>query len=124
MLITPDLSESNSEPVAPGVYTVRIANVEARESKAGKPYLNWRLDIFGETKHAGRALWYMTQTSGPGAFRLANLVRAAVGKSLASGEAFDTDTVLGREVRVTAVESRDQDGNIRQSPDIKTVSAL
>lgn len=122
-LVTPDFTEVQGA-LLPGVYSARVADVEAKTSKAGKPYLNWKLETFGANDAAanGRVFFHSTPTTGKGAFRLQELYKAAVGEDLVGG--FDTEMLLGREVKAVLVDGVDQQGNAKAWPEVKSVSAL
>ena len=107
-LVKPDLTQT-SDQVSPGTYKVRIKDAkigewEAKDGKPATPYINWRMETFGEeqTKNNGRAVFWRTATAGKGAFQLQNLYKAATGEKL-DGE-FDTDQLLGKEIQVTVAE--------------------
>src|SRR5574343_35580 len=115
MNITPDFSESaDFTPVMPGVYKTRVIGVEAKTSKAGNAYLNWKLQIFGAegdlAKMNNRPLFAMTMTSGSAAGRLRDFAKACK-KPIESGKAFSTDDYMGCELQVMAEKKLMQDGS-------------
>lgn len=124
-VIIPDFSEvTERTPVAPGTYSARITDCEAKTSKTGNDYLNWKMTLFGTPEIANRVIFHMTPVKGKGAFRLQELYKAAKGEDISKGAQFDTDQLIGSELSVTLVEGRDQDGNVRSFPDVKAVTAL
>ncbi len=124
-LVTPDFSEvSESKPVPPGVYSARITDCESKTSKAGNPMLNWKLELFGNPDINNRIVFTSTMISGKGAFRLQELYKAATGEAISDRSGFNTDALIGKEVQVTLVEGRDQEGNVRSFPDVKAIAPL
>jgi len=121
MLITPDLSEGNKS-LDPGVYAARIIEVEAKDSKAGKPMVKWTLETFGNDDQAlnGKRVYTHTMCVGKGVFKLQEMYKAATGEKLEG--AFDSEQLVGSEVRVTLTEGRDQHGNPTDWPEVKSVS--
>lgn len=122
-LIKPDFSEvSEISAVQPGTYNARIINAEAQTSKAGGAMINWKLELFGNPEINGRTVFSRTMVSGKGAFRLQELYKAALGQTLEG--AFDTDDLLGKELIVTLVPGKSQDGSPSNYPDVKSFTAL
>jgi hypothetical protein len=126
MQVTPNFDEAVSfENVEPGVYNARIDKVEPKTSKAGTPYLQWGMVIFGATgameKFNNRRISTMTMMEGKGAGRLQELLKATVGLP-EKGQGFDTDALLGKEVTVTLVKSIKPDGS-EGWPDVKSIKA-
>jgi hypothetical protein len=125
MLVKPDFSEvSGNDPVPPGTYSARIKECEQRESKAGNPYLNWKLELFGTPEVNNRVVFHMTMVKGKAAFRLQELYSAATGEQISDKTGFDTDMLIGKEITVTLTEAKDQEGNVRPFPEVKAVAAL
>jgi uncharacterized protein DUF669 len=122
MLVTPDFSEVSG--VVPGVYTARIVEGEVTQSKAGAPMIKWAYEIFGsETKGAnGQRVFDRTMLAGKGAFRLQDLYRAAMKEELKGN--FDTDMLLGKEVKLTLAEGKTQDGSPSKYPEVKSVTGI
>lgn len=127
-LVKPDLSEhTETLTLAPGTYKVRVTGCEQKTSVKGSDYLNWKMEVFGAEKAAynGKWVFMMTPLSGKGVFRLVELYSAATKEKLnPKTPEFDTEQIIGKEVEVTLAEARDQDGNIRKYPDVKSVRAL
>lgn len=121
-LITPDFSET-SKPVPPGVYSARIVDAEMRQSKAGNDYINWKLELFGSPDINNRVCFMSTPIKGPGAFRLQHLFEAATGTKVDThSPSFNTDALMAKNVTVTLVERKDQEGNTSAFPDVKLVA--
>lgn len=102
MLVTPDFNEIQ-EDVGPGEYSVRITGADVDKwEKDGRTthFVKWTLETTGETdaKNNGRKIFDRTALNGKGAFRLKNLYVAATGEA-PSGQ-FDTEMLLGRELKV------------------------
>lgn len=112
-LIKPNFDDVAGQ-LEPGTYPARILANELRTSQSsGKPYVNWTLQLFGDSKWNNRQVFLMTPTTGKGAFRLQNLYRAATGETMIAGSDFDTDQLNGREITVTLVKGHDQQGEER-----------
>lgn len=123
-LVTPDFS-GVQDRVGPGIYKVRVIDGKRGTwaGKDGKPptdYINWRMETFGEAedKNNGRSIFHRTAISGPGAFRLQEFYRAAVGEDCTG--AFDVTMLYGREVEVTVAEQK----NDPQYTEVKSVRSL
>lgn len=128
MQIMPDFSEAlegDREPIPVGKYPARIMGVEAKESQNGNPYLNWKYEIFGcegeLTGLNGRTVFGMTMISGPGSFRLKQLLEAT---DTDQDQPFDTDDLIGAEVELTLSQRSvaRQDGTTAVYPDVKSIS--
>ena len=89
MKYTPDFTEA-AGPIEAGEYRCKLLSVEGRESKAGSHYLNWKV-----SNHKGHIFYYITMLSGPGSFRLKELIQATINPGYQSGE-FDADEMVGR----------------------------
>jgi hypothetical protein len=122
-LIQPDWTEE-TQPVKPGVYSARIKECDVKTSQKGSTYGNWKLELFGTPEVNNRVVFMATPFSGKGIFRLADLYKAATGEEIDRHANFDTEMLIGKEITVTLVEGKDQNGNTRQYPDVKSVSKL
>lgn len=122
-LVTPDFTEE-STPVKPGTYSARITDCEIKQSKAGNTYGNWKLELFGSPEVNGRVVFMSTPFAGKGIFRLSELYKAATGQEIDKKKGFDTDMLIGKEVKAVLVPGVDQEGNARSFPDVKTVLPL
>lgn len=120
--------EVNLDDVVDGIpagdYAVNVVDAELKTSKAGNPYLRWQLTVFDnpEPKYNGQAIWHSTPTTGKGAFRLAQLYKAAVGTQLKGGS-LDPRDIMGKRLNVTVVASLDQEGNASGFTEVKAVRA-
>lgn len=123
MLVTPNFDEV-SGGLEPGVYTARITAGEATESKAGNPMIKWTYEIYGsDAKGAnGQLVFDRTMLSGKGAFRLQNLYVAAMKQKLAGP--FDTDMLLGKEIKVTLQNGTQQDGSPSKYMEVREVQGI
>lgn len=121
-LVTPDFTEVSG--LTPGVYNARIVEAEVTTSKAGAPMIKWSYEVFGaDSKGAnGQRIFDRTMLGGKGAFRLQDLYRAAMKEEL-KGE-FDTDILLGKEVRLVLSEGKQQDGSPSKYPEVKSVTGI
>jgi hypothetical protein len=121
--ISVDLSEAIDLTVVPGVYPARITGAEVKAAKNGGNYIKWEMTIFGATGELERfnnhKVWHNTMTSGKGAGMLKTLVKAATQAELSGS--LDTDALLGKEVNLTLVEGKDQNGQPSGYPEVKAV---
>ncbi len=128
MLLTPDFSEVK-DSVGPGTYRVRVkaATLDKWETEKGTtPYVNWQLETFGESdaKNNGRTVFHKTPIKGGGAFKLADLYKAATGQILnPKAPSFDTDMLLGREVEIEVIDGM-RNGQPTGYTEIKRVRSL
>lgn len=120
-LVTPDFG-SVQDRVGEGMYKVRIVDSKFDKwtGKEGKPdtrYVMWTLETFGEAedKNNGRRIFHSTAVEGPGAFRLQDFYRAAMGEECAGK--FDRTMLHGREVEVTI-------GTQKNKPEYTEVKAV
>lgn len=129
MKVLPDFSEAVelvSEPMPVGTYPTRITGVEVKDTKAGDAkYLKIKHTVFGlEGDLAKFNNWpvfgnYML--SGKGAGRLKELLAIL---SIEPKD-FDTDTLPGREVKVTIAYGVDQrNGEKSKFPEIKALAQI
>lgn len=105
MFVTPDFTKVQDR-VEPGIFKTRIVDskVDTWEGKDGKPnttYIGWTLETFAEAdeKNNGRKIFHNTPIEGPGAFRLQDFYKAAMGEDCSGG--FDRTMLHGRELEVT-----------------------
>lgn len=127
-LITPDLSEAIelTGPTA-GTYSARVSDLELKTSKSSPAqYIQWSLVIFGAEGDASRfnnwKLTYRTMTSGKGAGMLKSFFKACTGEEL-TGQ-YDFGQLVGKEVSVTVVDGKNQDGSPSGYPEVKAVKSL
>lgn len=105
MFVKPDFSQVQ-DTVGEGIYKVRITDskVDQWAGKDGKPnttFIAWTMETFDEAeeKNNGRKIFHRTPIEGPGAFRLQDFYRAAMGEPCSGG--FDRTMLHGRELEVT-----------------------
>ena len=130
MLITPDLSqaaESTEDSNIPaGVYNVRVVSAEQKTTQKNEPRISWKLQIFGAEGELKRfnnwALFHSTMCVGPGAGMLKQFYKACTGTDLTGP--FDATELYGKELQVTVVPKKNQDGTISKFPDVKGIKAL
>jgi hypothetical protein len=84
----------NYEPLPADTYTVRLMNVEPRESKNGDPAWSWTYEVV-EGEHTGRRLWDYTSLSEKALWRV-----KAIFDAFGVAPGTDTDDLLGRQVRL------------------------
>lgn len=123
-LVAPSFDEVQDR-VGPGIYKVRILSATpgqwaGKEGKKPTDYLNWRMETFGESddKNNGRSIFHRTAINGPGAFRLQEFYRAAMGEDLTGS--FDYTMLYGREIEVTVAEQK----NDPQYTEVRAVRSL
>lgn len=111
-LVTPDFSQV-SDRVGEGIYKARIVDSKpdvwkGKDGKKDTSVLAWTLETFGEaeTKNNGRKIFHRTPIEGPGAFRLQDFYRAAMGEEC--GSSFDRTMLYGRELEVTVGPQKDK----------------
>lgn len=125
-LITPDFSEAlEFTALTPGTYKARIVGCETKQTQAGNTRLLWKLETFGseKTENNNRTLWHSTPVSGKGAGILKSFVTAATGETPTGP--FDTDKILGREIKVTVVDGKDyKTGEPTGYAEVKAVAKL
>jgi hypothetical protein len=122
--ITPDFTEV-MESIPAGVYKANIVEANLKTSQAGNTYVKWQFRIFDATDSRcnGKSVWTNTMLSGPGAFRLQQLVKAALGETPAG--ALDTDLLMGKSVQLTLVDGVDKNtGEKNEYAEVKAVRAL
>jgi len=122
MLINPDYSELAE--LTPGTYKAHIVGAEEKTSQAGKPYVKWKFSTYDaeDARLNNKFVWTNTMLSGPGAFRLKQLVDAVLGKGHTG--AIEPETFYGKSVLLTVVEGLDQNGSPTGYAEVKSVRAL
>lgn len=107
-----DTSEYVGELPA-GDYSANVVDAKMMTSKSGNPYIKWQFTVFGhnEAKFNGQSVWTNTMTQGKGVFGLVKLYEAATGGKKLEGGKLDTGAILGKQVMITVVPGKDQDGN-------------
>lgn len=105
-LIMPDFSEVRP-PVEDGVYQVVIAESKVdkwtgKEGKKDTYYIGWTFDTINEKdeKNNGRKIFHNTPITGPGAFKLQDLYKAAMGEECPK-TGFDRVMLHGLKLEVT-----------------------
>jgi len=123
MEIVPNFENIKDEfpVVAPGMYPARILEIGSDTGWEGEPAVKVTFEIFGD-KHVGSRLWWnKLATDGPNARKFQKLLEAALGEAPAGS--FETDVLLGREVKVQVVNSTAKDGS-KVYANIKTVHPM
>ncbi len=125
--ISVDLSEAVEFEVIPGVYSARITGQERKVSQKGTPYIKWELTVFGAegalAKVNNSKAWTNTMLAGPGAGLLKSFYKAATGEDF-TGTSFNPEALLSKEVSITVVEGKGQDGQPNGYPEVKAVKPL
>jgi len=124
MLVNADMSEVTGN-LPPGIYSARMTECEKKESKKGNTYLKWKGEVFDSETHNGSVFFHNTMIAGRGAFGLFDLYKAATGTELEKGSMeLNTEQIIGQEIQVTLVESYDQQGNLSNFPEVKSITKL
>lgn len=122
-LVTPSFEELAE--ITPGMYKARITGAEVTASKSsGTPMAVWKLELFGSENKGqnGQIITHRTMLAGKGAFGIKDLYRAAMKEELTG--AFDTDMLLGKEVKLTLAAGMQQDGTPSRYPEVKSVTGI
>lgn len=122
-IVTPDFDEC-SAGLPEARYSARLVGVEQKTSQAGNIYLKWTLEIFGHAENPlfnGTKVWTNTPVSGRGAFRLRDLLKAAVGELPPKGAGFNPQSLLGREVDIDVVDGKDKGGQKTGFSEVKRI---
>ncbi len=111
-LIAPDFTEVQDR-VGEGIYKCRVitgtpGKWNGKDGKKDTPFINWRMETFGEAedKNNGRSVFHRTAISGPGAFRLQEFYKAAMGEDCSGN--FDITMLYGKEIEVTVGQQKDK----------------
>lgn len=123
-LIVPDFTDVK-DAVEPGVYKARIVSHKVdqwagKEGKKDTPYIQWVMETFeeAEEKNNGRKIFHNTPIAGPGAFRLQQFFKGAMGEEL-RGE-FDPTMLYGKQVELTIAPQKDKP----EYTEVKAVKAI
>lgn len=123
-LVVPSFEELAD--ITPGDYKARITGAEVTTSKtSGTPMVVWKMEIFDSPVKGqnGQVVTHRTMLSGKGAFGIKDLYRATMKEELKGP--FDTDMLLGKELKITMVPGRpQQDGSPSRYPEIKSVNGI
>jgi hypothetical protein len=123
MLITPNFEEC-SDPIEPGTYKVRVTKASPGKWKTGTEYVGWEMETVDseDPKNNGRKVFHKTPSHGRGAIFLKQFIMAANGEAL-SGP-FNTEDLLGKELRVSLVNGTNQEGDPSGYMEVKSVSPV
>lgn len=100
-IITPDFS-AQVQPLSAGSYVCSIEGAELKTSpRTGTQYINWQL----ATQPDKYIIYHITPIEGRGAGMFKHFVSAAGGVH-EEGASFDTDSILGCEVRCELEEEQ------------------
>src|SRR5215208_5881194 len=107
------------EPLDPGLYVGRLAEIREAKSEHGT-YYRWVFDIQDED-HRGRQIHAnVSDKFGPSS-KARQWVESMIGRRLANGERFDTDNLIGQDFHVTVVNV-EKDG--RTYDNVASVNAI
>jgi hypothetical protein len=115
----PVYTATDYEPLDPGLYVGRLAEIREAKSEHGT-YYRWVFDIQDED-HRGRQIHAnVSDKFGPSS-KARQWVESMIGRRLANGERFDTDDLIGQDFHVTVVNV-DKDG--RTYDNVASVNAI
>jgi hypothetical protein len=105
--------QGDFEPLENGTYNATIFNAEVKDSKDGKPYINWDL-IVQDEPYVGRHQWFMTSLQTQALWKLKQmLLRLGVpAESLAGVFDLDLEPLFGKPCRVV-IEQESYQGQMR-----------
>lgn len=98
------------EPLPPGVYHVRLVDVDASREGPSGPYWSWEYDVV-EDGHVGRKLWNNTSLSDAALWKLDETFSA-----FGMGADTDTDELLGKVVKAVVSIRTIQEGARKGEP--------
>lgn len=135
-ILTPmNFDADSSGPPPVGNYPARIISCEEKASaKSGDIYQLWRLELFGSPQISGRQVSMMTTDGRKGVSgepvawglgRLKQLYKASTGETLTENMAFDTDSILSREVTVSLAHRNytDNNGDAKVTAEVKAITS-
>lgn len=103
------------DPIDPGVYHVRLRDVDGTGSGAKGPYWSWEFEVV-EAPYVGRRLWNNTSLSEAAAFKMKETFDA-----FGVGYDADTDDLLGQIVKahvsIRTIQSGDRKGQLANQVD-------
>ena len=115
----PVYTATEYEPLEPGLYVGRLAEIREAKSEHGT-YYRWIFEIRDE-EHGGRQIHAnVSDKFGPSS-KARQWVEAMIGRRLGNGERFDTDDLIGQDFHVTVVNV-DKDG--RTYDNVASVNAI
>ena len=128
--LLPDFSEAvdfDDAQIPPGVYKARVDSWEKKTSKKGEDYLSWKLVIFGAegdlVRQNNRPVYMITMLRGPGAGKLKELLKSALGELPSAFEPGWQDTLIGKELQIALTKNIRPDGT-EGFPNVKSVKPL
>jgi hypothetical protein len=115
----PVYTATDYEPLDPGLYVGRLAEIREANSEHGT-YYRWIFDIRDEDYRGRQIHANVSDKFGPNS-KARQWVEAMIGRRLANGERFDTDDLIGQDFHVTVVNV-DKDG--RTYDNVASVNAI
>lgn len=115
---------SGFEKIEPGIYSGRVSKIEQKVSQAGKPYLNWTLEIVGG-EYDGRKTFFMTSLSPNALWKLKDVLLNAFGftkEDLSGNFDFDITDLIGQECAIVMGEEEYQGEMRDRCLDLKDIS--
>jgi hypothetical protein len=115
----PVYTATEYEPLEPGLYVGRLAEIREAKSEHGT-YYRWIFDIRDEDYKGRQIHANVSDKFGPSS-KARQWVESMIGRRLANGERFDTDGLIGQDFHVTVVNV-DKDG--RTYDNVASVNAI
>src|SRR5829696_9196880 len=115
----PVYTATDYEPLNPGLYVGRLAEIREANSEHGT-YYRWVFDIRDEDYRGRQIHANVSDKFGPSS-KARQWVESMIGRRLANGERFDTDDLIGKDFHVTIVNV-DKDG--RTYDNVVSVNAI
>jgi hypothetical protein len=108
----PTYVATDYEPVAPGLYTARLENIEEATSQHGT-YFRWCFVIEDEGEQAGRKVYAnVSDKFGPQS-KARRWCEQMIGRAIRKGEQFNTEVLLGKSYHIMVTNTpEDERGRI------------
>jgi hypothetical protein len=115
----PVYTATDYEPLEPGLYVGRLAEVREAKSEHGT-YYRWVFEVQNESHRGHQIHANVSDKFGPSS-KARQWVESMIGRPLGNGERFDTDELIGRDFHVTIVNV-EKDG--RTYDNVVSVNAI
>jgi hypothetical protein len=115
----PIYTATEYEPLDPGLYVGRFAEIREAKSEHGT-YYRWIFEVQDEGYEGRQIHANVSDKFGPSS-KARQWVESMIGRRLANGERFDTDDLIGQDFHVTIVNV-DKDG--RTYDNVASVHAI
>jgi hypothetical protein len=115
----PLYTATDYEPLDPGLYVGRLAEIREAKSEHGT-YYRWVFEIRDEDYRGRQIHANVSDKFGPSS-KARQWVESMIGRRLGNGERFDTDDLIGQDFHVTVVNV-EKDG--RTYDNVASVNAI